>query len=106
MNTLDERFGILHQEQHRYLDEVLLNFEIISDCRIPTRGDNTLDVALANREAKRGNIRSQVMRKLNSDHNPTKTKIDLECNPYQETEVQDRNRKRNTHAVIDIQKTK
>ena len=27
LNTLDERFGILHQEQHRYLDEVLLNFE-------------------------------------------------------------------------------
>ena len=82
LTTLDERFTILHQEQDRYLDEVLLNFAIISDCRIPTRGDNTLEVALANREAKRGNIRSQVMRKLNNDHNPTKTKIDLECNPY------------------------
>ena len=78
-NTRDKRFGANHKENHGYLDEILLTLDVVSDSRIPTRGLNTLDVTLANDNAQESNLKCKVIPKLNSDHNPTKTDIDLDC---------------------------
>ena len=60
LNTRDKRFGVNHTEQHRYLDEIFLQMDIISDSRIPTRDNNTLDITLARRSVINRNI-TQVL---------------------------------------------
>jgi hypothetical protein len=77
LNTRDTRFGTGHSENHSYLDSILTNLEIISDRRVATRENNTLDVTLGNMSAKNAIKKWKAMDKLNSDHNPTKTEIEL-----------------------------
>ena len=85
LNTRDRRFGDNHTEQHRYLDEILMQMEIISDRKVPTRENNTLDITLARQSTSNRNITQEVLHKLNSDHNPTQTVISLQAVPYRIT---------------------
>ena len=66
------------------LDEILNHLEIVSDAQVPTRGDNVLDITLANDNAINGDIKCKVVQKLNSDHNPTHNQIQLK-NPQMRT---------------------
>ena len=85
LNTRDRPFGDNHTEQHRHLDEILLQMEIISDRKIPTRDRNTLDITLARRSVVNSHITQKVLHKLISDHNPTQTVIILQTCPYKVT---------------------
>lgn len=100
LNTRDRRLGLQHTENHAYLDEVLLTLEIISDPRIPTRENNTLDITLANTIAVESNVKSKVIHKLNSDHNPTAIQIDLNFNTCTRKHLG-----KPTHTVMDIKTT-
>ena len=82
LNTRDKRFGDNHNEEHGYLDDVLLEMEIISDSKIPTRENNTLDITLAKQTNIHREVTQKVLQKLNSDHNPTQIEITLNPSPY------------------------
>ena len=75
LNTLDERFGDNHNQRYKYLDDVLNSYEIISNPKVCTRENHTLDITLATQPAKE-NIRSwKAVNRLSSDHLPTSYKI-------------------------------
>ena len=103
LNTRDKRFGINHSETHGYLDELLLTMDIISDKNIPTRGNNTLDITLANEEASKNLTTCKAIHKLNSDHCPTAIDISLKQNPYISSEGL--TSYQTEYTVIDTQKT-
>jgi hypothetical protein len=68
LNTLDERFGHNHNQRYKYLDDVLNSYEIISNPKVCTRENHTLDITLATQHAK------ENVNRLSSDHLPTITK--------------------------------
>ena len=63
------------------MDDVLINYSLANDRSVPTRGNNVLDITLANNNAYENIVKHKVLLKLNSDHNPTKTYINLDKNP-------------------------
>ena len=105
LNTKDIRFGKNHTETHKYLDEILTHVEIASDIKVPTRGENVLDITLANYPAMNSNIKCKVIQKLNSDHNPTNTEIELDQSPYRGEQTSSNTQKDRTFEVIDFQQT-
>ena len=62
LNTRDKRFGRNHSENHSYLDEFLANMQIINNIDIPTRGDNVLDITLANDNAEQQGLAAKFYR--------------------------------------------
>ena len=62
-----------------------MQMEIISDRKVPTRENNTLDITLARQSTSNRNITQEVLHKLNRDHNPTQTAISLQAVPYRIT---------------------
>ncbi|KMS94673.1 hypothetical protein BVRB_016390, partial [Beta vulgaris subsp. vulgaris] len=82
LNTRDIRFGANHTENHKYLDQILLSMEIISDGNTPTRENNNLDVTLVKQGIGIGSITNTVLHKLNSDHDPTQTEVEIGHSPY------------------------
>jgi len=82
-----------------------LDFNVINDKTIPTGGNNTLDITLANNKAFKFIVKHSVMPKLNSDHNPTETHICLENNPYEENGDGSNRNTRVEYTVMDMQKT-
>ena len=82
-----------------------MDFNVINDKTIPTRGNNTLDITLANNKAFEFIVKHSVIPKLNSDHNPTETHICLENNPYEENGDGSNRNTRVEYTVMDMQKT-
>ena len=106
LNTRDRRFGNNHRENHSYLDEVLLHLEVVNDIQVPTREENTLDITMVNCEATECILEHKVLPALNSDHNPTSAKIQLNWSPYSNSRNQSRNENTTEYIVMDIQKTR
>ena len=105
LNTRDSRFGIAHNEHHRYLDPILASLDIISERNTATRERNMLDVTLGNITARNSIIQWKIIEKLNSDHSPTNTKIKLISPPYERGNHEPYKNKM-TYTVMDLKTTR
>ncbi|RAN86304.1 hypothetical protein B5P41_30070, partial [Bacillus sp. SRB_28] len=71
LNTKDRRFGIHHDETHKYLDSILEECKLMNNPERPTRGNNSLDITIANRQMAKEILQWDVHAELGSDHSPT-----------------------------------
>ena len=87
------------------MDDVLIQYNLVNDRSVPTRGNNVLDITLANNNAYENIIKHKVLARLNSDHNPTTIDINLNSNPNYGNKAMSIKNSDCRYTIMDLKRT-